>query len=70
VRSLPKVIKALTVIGTIAMLLVAGGIFIHNSHFVHDLVHSIPFLLGDLLIGFIVGAVAVGVMMIVEKVRH
>jgi predicted DNA repair protein MutK len=69
VRSLPKVIKALTVIGTIAMLLVAGGIFKHNSHFVHELVHGIPFLFGDLLIGFIVGAVAVAVMIVVKKIK-
>jgi len=70
VLSLPKVIKALTVIGTIAMLLVAGGIFIHNSHIVHDLVHGIPFLFGDLLIGAIIGAVAVSVMMGIEKVKN
>jgi predicted DNA repair protein MutK len=69
VRALPKVIKALTVIGTIAMLLVAGGIFIHNSHFVHDLVDGIPFIVGDLLIGFIVGTVAVTIMLGIERVR-
>lgn len=69
VRALPKVIKALTVIGTIAMLLVAGGIFVHNSHFVHDLVHGIPFIFGDLLVGFIIGAVSVSVMMFIEKVK-
>jgi predicted DNA repair protein MutK len=70
VRALPKVIKALTVIGTIAMLLVAGGIFIHNSHFVHDLVDGIPFIVGDLLIGFIVGTVAVTVMLGIERVKQ
>lgn len=70
VLSLPKVIKALTVIGTIAMLLVAGGIFIHNSHMVHDFVDGIPFLFGDLLIGAIIGAVAVSVMMGIEKVKN
>ena len=69
VRALPKVIKVLTVIGTIAMLLVAGGIFIHNSHFVHALVDGIPFLFADLLIGFIVGTVAVTVMLGIERVR-
>ncbi|MGB5506269.1 MAG: DUF808 domain-containing protein [Sulfurovum sp.] len=69
VRSLPKVIKALTVIGTIAMLLVAGGIFVHNSHFVHDLVDGIPFIFGDLLIGIIVGAMTVAVMMFIKKVK-
>lgn len=69
VRSLPKVIKALTVIGTIAMLLVAGGIFVHNSHFVHDLVDGIPFIFGELLIGFIVGAMTLAVMMFIKKIK-
>lgn len=69
VLALPKIIKALTVIGTIAMLLVAGGIFIHNSHFVHDLVHGIPFIFGDLLIGFVIGVVALGAMLMVKRVK-
>lgn len=69
VLALPKIIKALTVIGTVAMLLVAGGIFIHNSHFVHDLVHGIPFIFGDLLIGSILGVVSVAVMMLVKMIK-
>ena len=35
VRALPKVIKSLSVIGTIALILVAGGIFVHNIEFLH-----------------------------------
>jgi len=69
VLALPKVINALTVIGTLAMLLVAGGIFKHNSHFVHELIHGIPFILGDLIIGFVIGAIAVAVMMGIKKVK-
>ena len=69
VLALPKVIKALTVIGTIAMLLVAGGIFIHNSEFVHHLVDGIPFVLGDLLVGAIIGAIALPVVMIAQKIK-
>ena len=69
VRALPKVIKALTVIGTIAMLLVAGGIFIHNSHTIHHLVAFMPFVFGDLLVGTVIGAVAVGVMIGIEKIK-
>lgn len=69
VLALPKVIKALTVIGTIAMLLVAGGIFVHNSHTIHELVHAIPFIFGELLVGFIVGAISVAVMMVMKKIR-
>jgi len=69
VLALPKVIKALTVIGTIAMLLVAGGIFIHNSHFVHELVHGIPFIFGDLLVGAVIGAISVAAMMLVSMIK-
>jgi predicted DNA repair protein MutK len=69
VLALPKVIKALTVIGTLAMLLVAGGIFIHNSHFIHELVHSIPFIFGELLIGFIIGTIVVALMLGIQKIR-
>lgn len=69
VRALPKVIKALTVIGTIAMLLVAGGIFVHNNHMIHELVHNIPFVFGELLVGGVIGVIAVTVMMGVAKIK-
>jgi uncharacterized protein len=58
VQALPKVIKALTIIGTIAMLLVAGGIFVHNVHQIHDLFHGIPAILAEFLTGLSVGAIA------------
>jgi predicted DNA repair protein MutK len=60
VKSLPVVIRALTVIGTIAMLLVGGGMFTHNLHFLHQILHAIPSVLGDLLVGIVVGTVLVG----------
>jgi len=69
VLALPKVIKSLTVIGTIAMLLVAGGIFTHNSHTLHVMFENIPFLLGDLLLGLIVGALALGLMLLGKKLK-
>ena len=55
VKALPIVIKALGYIGTVAMLLVAGGIYVHNIEFLHDLLHNIPALLGELLVGLVVG---------------
>jgi len=61
VRALPLVIRALTVIGTVAMLLVAGGIFMHNVHQIHALLHGLPSILGELLTGAVVGAVALTV---------
>ncbi|HHD78132.1 MAG TPA: DUF808 domain-containing protein [Epsilonproteobacteria bacterium] len=69
VAALPKVIKALTVIGTIAMLLVAGGIFIHNSEFVHHLVEGVPFILGELLVGALIGAMALPVVLLIQKIE-
>ncbi len=57
ITALPKIIKILTVVGTIAMLLVGGGIFSHNISMVHhigDIVQIYPVLF-DMIVGFIVG---------------
>ena len=35
VNALPLVIKSLSVVGTVALLLVSGGIFVHNVSFFH-----------------------------------
>ncbi len=59
VNSLPKVIRALSVIGTIALLLVSGGIFSHNIDFFHHLLPALPAFLKDLLIGLVVGTLLV-----------
>jgi predicted DNA repair protein MutK len=67
VVSLPKVIRALTVIGTFAMLLVGGGIFMHNIHQLHDILHFLPSLLGELLTGGIVGSIALGMHLLYVK---
>ncbi|APY09983.1 hypothetical protein BWZ22_01415 [Seonamhaeicola sp. S2-3] len=60
IRALPIVIKSLSVIGTIALILVAGGIFNHNVDFIHHLVAgmSIPTMLIEFVIGLIVGFIA------------
>ncbi len=58
VDALPKVIKTLTVIGTLAMLLVAGGIFVHNVEAIHHTIDFIPSILGELLVGAIIGIIA------------
>ena len=67
---LPKVIKFLTVIGTIAMLLVAGGIYVHNIPELHELLHGIPAILGDLLVGLIVGSIALIIVKVFSKIRE
>ncbi len=62
VSALPKVINGLTFIGTIALFLVAGGIFVHNIDFIHHLIpHSINTMLAEFLVGVIVGVLALAV---------
>ncbi|MCA0931655.1 DUF808 domain-containing protein [Lutimonas saemankumensis] len=58
VYSLPKLIKLLAVIGTIAMLLVGGGMFVHNIKEVHDFLHALPMIVSELLVGLVVGFIA------------
>jgi predicted DNA repair protein MutK len=61
IAALPKVIKLLTVVGTVAMLMVAGGIFVHNIHALHEALHFMPSLLGEVLVGLIVGLLVLGI---------
>ncbi|WP_282117781.1 DUF808 domain-containing protein [Maribacter aquivivus] len=71
VNALPKVIKALSVIGTIALLLVSGGIFVHNIDFFHHLLPNVPSMLVEFVVGLVVGFVALllfnGVKMLFKK---
>ena len=69
VASLPWVIRALGVIGTIAMLLVGGGMFTHNLHALHHAVEVMPAFFINLLIGGAVGLVLVGAQQLVLKIR-
>ncbi|MDQ7054978.1 MAG: DUF808 family protein [Persephonella sp.] len=57
VISLPYVIKTLSVIGTVAMLLVGGGILSHNLEFIHHLTENLITPFGDLLTGLAAGTV-------------
>ncbi len=67
IKALPKVIRSLTVIGTLAMLLVAGGIYTHNVHQIGEFLEFLPSMLRDLFIGLIIGFIAVGFMKIFMK---
>lgn len=79
----PKLMKLLTVVGTIAMFLVGGGIVVHNVPMLH---HGIESLLGHFetlpgahaigdpllngVIGLIAGSILVGVMNLYQLVRY
>lgn len=68
VRALPILIKSLSVIGTIALILVAGGIFVHNIEFLHHFLEQIPSMLRDFLVGLIVGGLCLLVVMSIKKI--
>jgi predicted DNA repair protein MutK len=59
VRALPRVIRSLSVIGTLAMLLVAGGIFLHHIHLLHEAFAPLPTLMGELVLGLAIGSLLV-----------
>jgi len=60
VKSLPVIIRILAVVGTIALLLVSGGIFVHNIDYLHhSLPHHIPSMINELAIGIIAGLMVV-----------
>ena len=58
IKTLPWVIKSLSVIGTIALLMVAGGIFVHNIDFLHHFLEILPSFIKDFVVGLIVGSLA------------
>ena len=68
VKTLPFVIRSLAFIGTIAMILVAGGIFIHNVHFVHDIFQPLPTILGEFIVGLVVGFISLFIFKIFLKI--
>lgn len=55
VKALPVVIKSLGVIGTIALLLVSGEIFVHQIHYLHDLLPQIPSIVKQVSAALIAG---------------
>lgn len=68
VNLLPKVIRLLNIVGTIALILVAGGIFSHNIHYLHELWPQLPSMLKEVIFGLAAGLVAVGVVTLIKKI--
>lgn len=75
----PKLMKFLSIVGTLAMFLVGGGILVHGIDFLHheveDLAHltgifeSLTTMLLNALIGLIVGVALVAIVTIIGKIR-
>ena len=66
VRALPVLIKGIGAIGTAALILVAGGIFVHHVPGVHELFHAWPLWLAEVVAALVAGA---GALAAVEGIR-
>ena len=69
VRALPKLIRLISHVGTVALLLVAGGIF-HHIEAVHHVFEGWPGLLVDGLLGAGIGGLAVLAKTGVDRLRR
>ena len=68
VKALPLVIKFLGIVGTIALLLVAGGIFVHNIDYFHHFFPQIPSIVKEFGLGLIIGIITVILIGLTKKI--
>ncbi|MEA3303919.1 MAG: DUF808 domain-containing protein [Pseudomonadota bacterium] len=69
VAALPKVIRLLSIIGTIAMLLVGGGMFVHNIDAIHHALAFLPPMVPELATGLVIGAILLLLMQVAKTTR-
>lgn len=75
----PKLMKFLSIAGTLAMFLVGGGILVHGIDFLHHEVEDLAHLIGvfedittmllNALVGLIVGVIVVAFVALISKIR-
>ena len=69
VAALPWLIKAIGLLGTVALLLVAGDMIVHHVHMVHNLVEGWPAPLAATAVALVVGGVEVALVDLVRRLR-
>ncbi|MCI5131146.1 MAG: DUF808 domain-containing protein [Candidatus Electrothrix sp. EH2] len=69
IASLPKIIRLLEFVGTAAMIIVGGGMYVHNIASIHDSLHSVPAILANLFAGMAVGFVVLFMLHTVQKIQ-
>ena len=69
VAALPWLIKAIGLLGTVALLLVAGDMIVHHVHMVHHLVEGWPAPLAATAVALVVGGVEVSLVELVRRLR-
>ncbi len=70
VKALPVVIKTLGIVGTIALLLVSGGIFEHNIPAVHHWLPEVPGMLKQAILGILAGLAMVLLVTVFKKIKN
>lgn len=68
IKALPIVIKVLGAVGTVALVLVSGGIFAHHVPLLHDVLAQWPAMLREATFGLVVGVIVCGVVIAFKKV--
>ncbi len=64
VKLLPIIIKSLGVIGTIALLMVSGDIFVHNIDYLHHILPSVPVIIKNFAAAIVGGLLALALVTI------
>lgn len=67
VKLLPLIIKFFGVVGTLALILVSGGIFVHNIAPLHHMLPHLPVTIKEALVGLAAGFITLGVVLSVKK---
>lgn len=67
VNLLPVIIRLLSIVGTIALILVAGGIFEHNIDFLHHLFPGIPTIIKEIVFGIAGGLIVILAVTVIKK---
>ncbi|MEQ8241755.1 MAG: DUF808 domain-containing protein [Cyclobacteriaceae bacterium] len=68
IAALPKIIKGLALVGTLALITVSGGIFVHNIAFIHHLFPSLPSIITEILAGLTIGFLALAIVLTSKKI--
>ncbi|KQS28353.1 DUF808 domain-containing protein [Dyadobacter sp. Leaf189] len=68
VKALPIMIKVLGFVGTIALILVAGGIFVHNVKYFHHILPDLPSIVKEAALGLGAGLIVFLLVSIFQKV--
>ena len=68
-KALPWIIKTLSILGTIALLLVSGGIFVHKSLWLQEVLPFLPSILKEFFTGLIVGSLVSLIVLFSKNIR-